>query len=143
MSVRVRPELPDTYRTRKITQTLNCTISLFSALLMHIELYSDILFQAIKTVAHAVVSSPTTPILENILFRATNEKLTLIASNLEMAIEYTIEQGIQIHEPGEITISYRFLGSYLGLLDPTTLTLKTGTGYTVNFTANKQKMRYK
>lgn len=110
---------------------------------MQIELDSDILFTAIKTVAHAVVNSPTTPILENVLLRATNEKLTVIANNLEMAIEYTIEKDIEIKEPGDITVSFRFLASYLNLLDPTRLKIKTDTGHTLNFTANKQKMRYK
>jgi DNA polymerase-3 subunit beta len=110
---------------------------------MHIELDSDTLFTAIKTVAHAVVNSPTTPILENVLLRATNEKLTVVANNLEMAIEYTIEKDIEIKEPGDITVSFRFLASYLNLLDPTRLKIKTDTGHTLNFTANKQKMRYK
>lgn len=110
---------------------------------MHIELDSDTLFTAIKTVAHAVVNSPTTPILENVLLRATNEKLTVIANNLEMAIEYTVEKDIEIKEPGDITVSFRFLASYLNLLDPTRLKIKTDTGHTLNFTANKQKMRYK
>lgn len=110
---------------------------------MQIELDSDVLFTAIKTVAHAVVNSPTTPILENVLLRATNEKLTVVANNLEMAIEYTIERDIEIKEPGDITVSFRFLASYLNLLDPTRLKIKTDTGHTLNFTANKQKMRYK
>lgn len=66
---------------------------------MHIELDSDIFFTAVKTVSHAVVNSPTTPILENILIRATNEKLTLVANNLEMAIEYVIDSNIIIKEP--------------------------------------------
>ncbi len=110
---------------------------------MHIELHSDRLFTAIKTVAHAVINSPTTPILENVLLRATNEKLTVVGNNLEMAIEYTLEQDVKILEPGEITVSFRFLASYLNLLDPTQLKIKTDTGHTLNFTANKQKMRYK
>lgn len=110
---------------------------------MHLELESDLLFTAIKTVSHAVINSPTTPILENILLRATNEKLTIVANNLEMAIEYTIENGVEIKEPGDITISFRFLASYLNLLDPSLLKIKTDTGHTLNFIANKQKMRYK
>lgn len=110
---------------------------------MHIALDSDTLFTAIKTVAHAVVNSPTTPILENVLLRATNEKLTVVANNLEMAIEYTIDRDIEIKEPGDITVSFRFLASYLNLLDPTRLTLKTDTGNTLHLTANKNKMRHK
>lgn len=110
---------------------------------MHIILDSDTLFTAIKTVSHAVISSPTTPILENILLRATNEKLTVVANNLEMAIEYTIDRDVEIKEPGDITVSFKFLFSYLNLLDPSRLTIKADTGHTLNFTANKQKMRYK
>lgn len=110
---------------------------------MHIELDSDIFFTAVKTVSHAVVNSPTTPILENILIRATNEKLTLVANNLEMAIEYVIDSNIIIKEPWDITVSFRFLASYLNLLSPTRLTIKTDTWHTLHFTANKQKMRYK
>lgn len=110
---------------------------------MHIELDSDTLFTAIKTVAHAVVNSPTTPILENVLLRVTNERIVIAANNLEMAIEYTIDTDIVVKEPGDITISYRFLASYLNLLDPTRLTIKTDTGNTLHFTANKNKMRHK
>lgn len=133
MSVRVRPELPYT-----------CSFAIHVILLfMHIELDSDTLFTAIKTVAHAVINSPTTPILENVLLRATNEKLTVVANNLEMAIEYTIDRDIEIKEPGDITVSFRFLASYLNLLDPTRLKIKTDTGHTLNFTANKQKTRFK
>ena len=70
---------------------------------MHIELDSDRLFTAIKTVAHAVVNSPTTPILENVLLRVTNEKMVVVANNLEMAIEYTIDSDIVVQTlaPGE------------------------------------------
>lgn len=110
---------------------------------MHIELDSDRLFTAIKTVAHAVVNSPTTPILENVLLRVTNEKMVVVANNLEMAIEYTIDSDIVVHDPGDITISFRFLASYLNLLDPTRLTIKTDTGHTLHLTANKNKMRHK
>ena len=110
---------------------------------MHIELDSDTLFLAIKTVAHAVINSPTTPILENVLLRVTNERMIVSGNNLEMAIEYTIDRGITVYEPGDITVSFRFIQNYLNLLDPTRLTIKTDTGHTLNFSANKQKTRYK
>ncbi len=112
---------------------------------MHIELPSDKLFDAIKTVSHAVVNSPTTPILENVLLKVTNEKMVVIANNLEMAIEYTISESddLKVIEPGDITVSHRFIASYLGLLEPTKLTIKTDTGNTLQFIAHKNKTRHK
>ncbi len=110
---------------------------------MHIELPSDRLFEAIKTVSHAVVNSPTTPILENVLLKVTNEKMVVIANNLEMAIEYTITDDLKVMEPGDITVSHRFIASYLNLLEPTQLTIKTDTGNTLQFIAHKNKTRHK
>lgn len=109
---------------------------------MHIKLHSDTLFQAIKIASHAVVNSPTTPILENVLLRVSNEKMVVVANNLEMAIEYVITD-VEIIEPGDITISHRFLLNYLNLLEPTALTLKTDIGNTLHLTANKNKTRHK
>jgi len=110
---------------------------------MHIELPSDKLFEAIKTVSHAITNSPTTPILENVLLKVTNEKMVVVANNLEMAIEYTITDDLKVIEPGDITVSHRFIASYLNLLEPTKLTIKTDTGNTLQFIVQKNKTRHK
>ena len=110
---------------------------------MHIHIHSSTLADAIKAVSHGVSTSVSTPILENILIHVGNGKMVLTANNLEIAIEYEISDGVKIDEPGDITISYRFIASYVSLLDDEDVTIKTETGQTLVFSTAKNTTRYK
>ena len=110
---------------------------------MHIHIHSQALADAIKAVSHGVSTSVSTPILENILIHVGNGKMVLTANNLEIAIEYEITDGVKIEEPGDITVSYRFIASYVSLLDDEDVTIKTETGQTLVFSTAKNTTRYK
>lgn len=110
---------------------------------MHIQIHSSILQEAIKTVSHGVSTSVSTPILENILIHVGNGRVVLTANNLEIAIEYEITDGVQIHEPGDITVSYRFIASYVSLLHDEDVTIKKETGQTLSFTTKNNTTQFK
>lgn len=86
---------------------------------MQLIVNTDSLKEWISVVSHASSPSSMTPILENILINATFNKLILTANNLEMAIEYVIDENIEIKREGNFTLSSRFLNSFLALIPDT------------------------
>jgi DNA polymerase-3 subunit beta len=72
---------------------------------MKITLSRDTLFELLSDVAGAVEKKHTTPILENVLVRATESELVLVATDLE--IEMSAEAPMKAEEPGEITVPAR------------------------------------
>ena len=54
------------------------------------------------------------PILKNILIEASNNKLTLTGTNLEIAIQYAVSG--KVIENGKVTIPARLFGEILGAL---------------------------
>ncbi|MDD2516017.1 MAG: DNA polymerase III subunit beta [Candidatus Gracilibacteria bacterium] len=83
---------------------------------MQLIVNTDNFREGIGVVSHASSPSSMTPILENILINATYNKLILSANNLEMAIEYVIDEGVEIKKEGSFTLSSKFLNSFLSLL---------------------------
>lgn len=61
---------------------------------MHIYCRQDLLLNSINTVLKACSTKTTLPILECILLKATNNKLTLVGNNLELGIESTIDADV-------------------------------------------------
>ncbi len=57
---------------------------------------TSILKSGIDIVSHASSSGGMTPILENILLTVAYKKAILTANNLEMAIEYVLDDKIEI-----------------------------------------------
>ena len=76
---------------------------------MRFRIQTDIFRKAIETAAHAAGSNNLTPILENILIDAGYKKVILTGNNLEMAIEYIIEEGVDVEVEGKFTISSKVL----------------------------------
>jgi len=93
---------------------------------------------ALDIVSCAVSPSATLPVLNNILLKATNKKLFFSATNLEIAISYSIPADIK--NEGAITIPAKLIASYTSLLsdkevemrveDRTTLYLKSKSSQT-------------
>jgi DNA polymerase III sliding clamp (beta) subunit (PCNA family) len=52
--------------------------------------------KAIDAASHATGTNTLTPILENILIEAGYKRLVITGNNLEMAIEYIIEEGVDV-----------------------------------------------
>lgn len=63
---------------------------------MRFRIQTDVFRKAIETTSHATSTSNLTPILENILIEAGYKKVTLTGNNLDMAIEYIVESGIDV-----------------------------------------------
>lgn len=61
---------------------------------MHIYCRQDLLLNSINTVLKACSTKTTMPILECILLKASNNKLTLVGNNLELGIESTIDADV-------------------------------------------------
>ena len=86
---------------------------------MRFRIATDIFRKAIETASHATGANNLTPILENIQIDAGYKRLMLTGNNLEMAIEYIIEDAVDVEVEGKFTISSKFLTSYIALIgDP-------------------------
>jgi DNA polymerase III sliding clamp (beta) subunit (PCNA family) len=95
---------------------------------MRFRISTDIFKKAIEISSHATGSNNLTPILENILIEAAYKKVILTGNNLEMAIEYIIEDGIDVEVEGKFTISSKFLTSYISLVGDKDVTVELEKG---------------
>lgn len=71
----------------------------------------------LEIVNHATASISTTPILENILLKVTNRNIILTSNNLEMAIEYVIENDIKIENEWSFCIPSKLFTNYINLVN--------------------------
>lgn len=84
---------------------------------MHFLLDTKVLKEGIEVVNHATATGNNiTPILENILISTQFKRIVLTANNLEIAIEYVMNESLDIKSEGNFTVSSKFLSSYIGLL---------------------------
>lgn len=74
------------------------------------------LSHALTLTSKAVDSNSTLPVLNNVFLKAEGSKLHLISTNLEMAIEYSIET--QVINEGEMTLPSKLFTQYVGYLKP-------------------------
>ncbi len=98
---------------------------------------------AIDVVSHASSPGGMTPILENILLSVQYKKVVLTANNLEMAIEYNLDTGVDIQTEGSFTVSSRFLTSFLSLVSEDQLTISLESGGALEFTTSASTTKVK
>lgn len=67
-------------------------------------------------VNHASVSITTTPILENILIKVNFNNIVLISNNLELAIEYVINDDVEIISEWAFSVSSKLLTNFIWFL---------------------------
>lgn len=67
-------------------------------------------------VNHATASISTTPILENILLKVTNRNIILTSNNLEMAIEYVINDSLNIESEWSFCVPSKLFTNYINLV---------------------------
>ena len=91
---------------------------------MRFRIDTDIFRKAIDTASHAAGANNLTPILENILIDAGYKRLVLTGNNLEMAIEYIVEDTVDVQVEGRFTISSKFLVSYIALVQDKEVTVE-------------------
>lgn len=89
---------------------------------MKLEVTQENLARALATVSRVAQSKTSLPILNNILFRAESNHLTLSATNLEVAI--TEQIGAKVVRDGVITIPARLVSEYVQNLPKSTITLE-------------------
>ena len=77
---------------------------------MKFEIATKTLQKGLSVVSHATAGITTTPILENILIKVNYKNIVLTANNLEMAIEYMIEDDVTISSEGAFSVPSKLFG---------------------------------
>lgn len=91
---------------------------------MKFQISTQELKKALDAVSYATASITTTPILENILITAEKDKVSFVSNNLEMAIEYTVNQWISTHTTWSFSVPSKIFSNYIWLLEDDTLNLE-------------------
>ena len=110
---------------------------------MRFRIQTDIFQKAIETTSHATSTSNLTPILENILIDAGYKKVTLTGNNLDMAIEYVVETGVDVEAEGRFTISSKFLTSYIALVRDSEVLVSLEKGGSISFSTKSSETKFK
>lgn len=96
---------------------------------------------ALDIVSLAVNNSSTLPVLNNILLKASNKKLFLSATNLEIAINYSIPADVK--NEGSITVPAKLITNYISLLQDGEVELKVDGSYTLQVQSEKSHTKIK
>ena len=99
------------------------------------------LLAALATVSKAVNLNSTLPVLNNILLKAENKRLTFAATNLEIAITASIKA--EIKNEGALTVPARLFTNYVGLLPAGKVELQNKEGLDLQIKAAKSQTRIK
>lgn len=91
---------------------------------MKFEISTKALQKGISIVSHATAGITTTPILENILIKVHYQSIVLTANNLEMAIEYLIDEDVKVISEGSFSVPSKLFGSYIGLVHDDTVSIE-------------------
>ena len=91
---------------------------------MKFQISTQELKNALDAVSHATASITTTPILENILITVNYNSIIFVSNNLEMAIEYTVSEWINIDTEWSFSIPSKIFSTYVGLLQDDNLNIE-------------------
>lgn len=89
---------------------------------MKLQVTQENLTKALNTVAKVATTRNTLPILANVLLKTTNNRLSVAATNLDIAITHAI--GSKIEKTGSITVPARLMQDYVSSLPGGVLELK-------------------
>src|SRR3954451_18440832 len=81
---------------------------------MKLQVTQENLNKALNAVARVANSRGTLPILANILIKTSNNRLSLSATNLDIAVTHYI--GAKINQEGSITVPARLMQDFVGSL---------------------------
>lgn len=96
---------------------------------------------ALDIVGLAVNTSTTLPVLNNILIKATNKRLFFSATNLEIAINYSIAADIK--NEGAITVPAKLITNYVSLLEDEDLEMRVEDGMTLSIKSKTSQTKIK
>ncbi|MCD5375465.1 DNA polymerase III subunit beta [Candidatus Gracilibacteria bacterium] len=110
---------------------------------MKFEIPTKALQKGLSVVSHATAGITTTPILENILIKVNYKSIVLTANNLEMAIEYILEDDVKVISEGAFSVPSKLFGSYIGLLqdDNVSIELKGSDVLEIKTESGKTKVK--
>ncbi|WP_069999902.1 DNA polymerase III subunit beta [Cellulosilyticum sp. I15G10I2] len=106
---------------------------------MHIYCRQDILLNSINTVLKACSTKTTLPILECILLKASNNKLTLVGNNLELGIESTIDAEVQ--EEGSIALEAKIFSEIIRKMSGEVIEISSNNNFMTAITTEKSKFQ--
>lgn len=89
---------------------------------MKLQVTQENLAKALNTVAKVATTRNTLPILANVLLKTINNRLSIAATNLDIAITHTV--GSKIEKTGSITVPARLMQDYISSLPTGVLELK-------------------
>lgn len=89
---------------------------------MKLQVTQENLSKALNTVARVANTRGTLPILANVLVKTTNNRLSIAATNLDIAI--TQYCGAKVKEEGSITIPARLMQDFISSLPPSVINLE-------------------
>lgn len=81
---------------------------------MKLQVTQENLNKALNHVARIANSRTTLPILSNVLLKTVNNRLSIVATNLDIAITYLI--GAKVSEEGSITVPAKLMQEFVGSL---------------------------
>lgn len=110
---------------------------------MRFSVDTKVLKEGIDIVNHASTGMSMTPILENILISVQYKKVVLTANNLEMAIEYVIDRGVDIAAEGSFTVSSKFISSFVSLVQDDRIDIELLAGGSLQFTTPSSETKVK
>lgn len=110
---------------------------------MRFSIDTKILKEGIDIVNHASTGMSMTPILENILISVQYKKVVLTANNLEMAVEYVVDTGVDIESEGSFTVSSKFLSSFVSLLSDDRVNIELISGGSLQFITPSSETKIK
>lgn len=96
---------------------------------------------ALGIVSLAVNSSTTLPVLNNILLKASGKELFFAATNLEIAINYSIPADIK--NEGAITVPAKLITNYISLLEDDHVEIRVEDGSTLHFKSKNSQTKIK
>lgn len=110
---------------------------------MKFEIATKALQKWLSTVSHATAGITTTPILENILIKVNFKSIILTANNLEMAIEYMIEDDVKILSEGAFSVPSKLFGSYIGLIQDDIVSIEMSGSDAIEIKSESGKTKIK
>ncbi len=89
---------------------------------MKLQVTQPNLAKALNSVARVATNRATLPILSNVLIKTANNRLSLSATNLDIAITHTV--GSKIEKEGSLTVPARLMQDFVNNLPDSTLKLE-------------------
>lgn len=111
--------------TRAIIAPTECTDTEGRAA-VRVRCSQESLHRALATAGRAVATKSTLPILGNVLLDASDDALTVSATNLEIGITSRIPA--QVEAPGRITVQARVISEFVASLEPNDVELSQDQG---------------